>query len=758
MSTRMVGHTFRGLDCPKSISYNLSHGPNANVCNTTFKILNSNIGLNNFINLAASPSIGSPCHVRLDRSNFFGFVVRIDNEMSDDDGEETINITAIDWRDRLKDDFIFAAFNMIDESGITWHMLPNEWDAQRKRVIRRELEQVDFDSIQDLIPSSGSIEPASNQTLLSMSTILNILSLEFNFSWTSDNTVRQQLRKIKPLNLDWQSGMTAADAIEQLLSKGQMNWTSIGMNRIRITKKGVASTFTIEQFLNYNITMCDIDGGKAHRASRGKEINDHGRTVLLVGDRNSYQYTYPLVPDWNLKWIKDIAIGQYAFFAFLDTLGLSLNDKLKDMPVEWQDSTPVLNDPAFRTRNEMTIQSYLQDIVYKSYRIDFGTIIDNLVPNSDRFDNTVGRYKTINKETLEVDNSGPSGNLSSYYGWLNPPSIEGCASYFPLSSGLVDNTNYRFLLYSTQFVELEGFQNLLLYSKYLVPGNEGVNIENYEIIDYLSGKNSFYVRLIFSEYKCDINQIMNFQDPGEFIPDRMAVTIAVDREVFTHKKGGSNGIKSRVNKQQVSKLRKGFINGQEQVILARNLQIDLHNGGAVPATLPIITSELADEIADSYLYNSHINRVGFVEFRQTAYHLPDGVIDSVSVNWSDESGLTETITFTGEYDAIVRDPLNITPNIYRVYKDIPISSKISLEQIEKNFYDFKMMVESSLGNGNIDRIANEPNSFARKDPKGMVKVITSGSINQDTLVAKMVADYLEPGFDIQAGSVLILGD
>lgn len=751
MATRMNAHTFLGLRCPNTVSYTLGHGPNAPIMNAKFDAFDSKLGFFNWLNLALSPKLGTTFTVRLHKSYFHGFVSRVANSMSDDSGDETIDITGVEWTDRFKDEFIFGALNIVEKGGKSWHILPDEWSLQFKRVISKELTQVDFNQLQEV--NANLVGPVSKQTILSTATVMNILAKWFRFQWTCDPKVRMAMKRIKPINLDWQSGLTGSDAIEMTLSKGGFRWTSAGVNRIRITKKGISNEQDLKDFLDHKITMCGVDTGKAYTASRGNEINEDGRAVMIVGDRNQHQFTFPLVPDWNLNWSADsIYIG--AMDAYLKKLGLNTRNKVKDMPKKWHDTTPIPKDTKNRTRNDLTIDEYMHKYPYRVFKVDFNTSIQNLKTNTETFGPNSGTYKTLDRSTLTYLKQ-PTGTIDKYP-WLQQLSTMQSYSMFPMSDGLVDNTNFKYIVYHSQDTMLDHNLNITLGWNWFVPSTDGINVEQTEIIDPKTGKIGYIVRATFPDITIQRDGLANYHDLEDYLPDKMAITLSLDKGVFFYRKGNSFGAKSRRIKHQVSGLRRGYIDNQEQVLMAENFKRNLRDGGVHIGVRPVNTTDFAEKIADALLFHNAVNKVGHVEFRHVAFHRPDGIIDHCNLNWSMQRGLVENVNFIGEYDATRQQPYNLTPNIYAIHKDIPSSAKISLEEAQKNFEHFRKLIESSENKEDIEAIINEANASGSNHPKNVAKLMTGGVSNQDTIPAVINPKEQENKFDLTRGTVVIL--
>lgn len=790
--TRLISHTFKGASCPINATYSKIHGPNPAAATINFK--NFRTQLNEFnvisylygaLNPFSQATLGQKMTIACDASSFIGYVVKKTINTDDSTGIETLSLELVDWRDRFHDFFIFGAFNVLENNGKCWHLLPKLWKNQMKIYISKELDQFDFDQLQEENTKSGNIEIVSKVRLLSSATILNILAEAYDFQWTASDAIKIQLQKTRPMNIDWQNGINCANALESILSKSNMIWTIKGSNTVVIHQKGVSVNKFFDMFLSGFQTMCSIDG---RSASRGDEINEEGRNVLLIGERNKHQFTFPCRPDWNYEaWDFRLCFDQWTLPELLIEKNLFLWSKLKELPKEYHDDRPwSKNVEGFaegelstekRTRNEMEIGEYVEKVCFKTYIVDFGCVVKDITKFAiEQIDLLSITVETLNKKTLKKysedaeDNLGHKlryDNLLLLYPFIedgmpfnpdlrhlytgdDPILVYDYSSLYPISQALISDSNTQFIVLGTSMKMIKGrkfpFENV----KFIVPTNKGISLETEEVIDPKSGIVKYNVRVIFSEPQTRLEDLKEWQDPDKFTPDRILIMLSLDKDIFTYERGSRLGVKVRTQKKSIKNLYRAFIDEEEVIVLAQNFQRDLKKGGAVPATRPVKAKYIASKIANQLLYHMAVTKTGEMSFKNKASHSPDGTIESVNVSFNDKSGLFEHIVFSSTYSSRISSSL--PPSVYRVSRETITEAKHNREIME-DISD--SITREAAKHGDSTESSHEILGSDPSTSADGIEVTSRGGLdNQNSLQAKIDLEEQEEGTD--ASEVVIL--
>jgi hypothetical protein len=719
--SRSVAYTYGGEICPDSANFGYVHGPSPSVATLSHTE-------------AIDAPMGSDLSLQVGVAQWRGFVIQSTKTLDTETGE-TYSIRAHDWRDRLHDVWFFAAFNMHEDDGRVWHMPEHLWENQTKVYISKELSQVDIDDLQFF--EEDIEDPAYNDLLenllgesyISAASIIEILGLKHEFIWAAEERVFEILDEAVPMNMDWISGVKVVDALQQVLESCGLQFTIYGEDVIMITLRGWTSEELVNQYMAGLDDPC-IWG--ANQISTGKELNMKGRRVLLVGGKNTQQWTYPCRQNWNANWDWQLCYGGWQLSAFLKTNfnseGQSLTrwSKIKELPEEyhdhnlWSDGVKVQGEGAVdlkRTRMEMTVQEYIDKVAWKVYIVDPNWSVSEMNPapelNTD-FD-ALGEepyYNTIlqkmDKETLVPENTyrGTEATVT-LPGDPQPESLDeiddvelalfpveewddseiesnidngftGDYNFsFPVYNKLNTDTNLKMLPYIATRRILGGMESALDRQVTVVPVTKGVTITEEEVIDPKTHRSVFRLRLVFSNAQFWIDEDMDFRKMDSRKADRIVVTLAHGKDMYTHEAGEEIGAvfdrgpgpeqgfqqnaRIRTQKHNIPTLHKAFVDGGEYNVLAENFRLDLENGGSEPAVRPINADAVAGKISHQLLFHDAINRTGYMEFDETTGTLPDGMIESVSVRFSATNGITERVNYTGEEidDNLIRAPFRI---------------------------------------------------------------------------------------------------
>lgn len=674
MASRAVASTFNGMICPRQAKFGYVHGTSPARADFTF---DGQVDL----------PVGSTISVQIGSSYFVGSVILVEHENNTNEGVTT-KVKADDFRDKLHDNYVFAAFNVKESDGRIWHLFPDDWYLDRKTWVSKELEQQDMNNLQNLAANQQQnpqqvinlLKNHAKQNLISAASILNFLASTFSFRWFCDSNVRTILKKNYPFNLNWSGGEKGANAVDELLKKLGLQFTWFGLDYMYITMRG----WSHNSFINaFNSGFADICNAGADSGSKGKELNDKGRRVIIVGDRNSYQHTAMLAANWNPAWTWELCYGGWQLSALLRANGLTMLSKVKELPEKYHDEETWIgsNDISFegqapnkRTRNEMTIQEYIDQIAFHVYVLDIETLVNNFTPVQKNFQGNWSWFDYENFRSVDPPVGNQAIGVPPAQG--NPATfdIENYAAFndvvnspVPVSQHLVTETNARFVVWGTTRKIIDGKSKPVEDQHHLVPIQEGVSMDIENIINPKTAQEEYRIRFVFSAPQYRINKDVSFTDPKAIQPDIVLATLAFDREIFGYWKGeqAAQSVRVRTQKKDISGLKKSFIYGKEiNGLLAENHILNLKKGGAQPAVQPVKAIDIADKIANQLLFHMAVNETGYLSFSHSAGFLPDGIIDTVSVNFSDETGISETVNFaSGWIDGEIDNPFVLNRSI-----------------------------------------------------------------------------------------------
>lgn len=705
--SRLVPHHDLGdLGCPRSLSYRLTHGPSAGTADAIFKIVRN--PPNPASKYRATRPYGKLCTIQCDQSFFHGYVVGVEETADDSSGEELLKVSMVDWRDRLHDNLFFAAFNMLDEDGYSWHMLPDDWVSQRMTVITKEIEVQDFDVIQDEKPVK--LDEVAKKTLVTSATILHKIAELGVFKWTALNgSILELLTKTRPMNLDWRDGTTFAEAIEDILSKSNLQWTVLGPDTILITQIGCDCSPSVAQFLAFKETMCESLDGRS--SSRGEQLNEDSLAIRIVGGRNKKQFTFPCRQDWNIMFDFRLCFDTYTMQLLLKKHGLTMMSKLGELPSDYHDDTPIESpdelgaDPGRKTRNDLTVEEYLSDVCFKTYLVDFNNASRTFLINMPKFHGS-GTYEPLWLDVLEFKEPEPEDpppdppdpppdpddppprdeEPLSDYDWDGEIEAWDAASWWPISSNLVTETAHRMIVHRTAYILSKDETSPFETQHFLSPGNQGVSLEVDEVPSSATAHMLYVARLKFTDPTFYIEDIEDFESHDKVKPDRILVTLSLDWTIYENSYGLASppgGItRSREKKHSISGLHKAYVDDEEVFVMAQSVRRRLNDGIVQPALKPISADDVAEHVANRLKNIDATVRSGNMLRKHHARFNVDGVITSINVSFdATGGGLTESLSFGGTQNFITEN--YVPPSIYRVSRLVPTTAKVSRERIEK---------------------------------------------------------------------------
>lgn len=629
--TRSISSTFNGISCPLEIQFGFVHGPGAAVAHVKLPGL-------------VLPPVGTPGLFYVGAQTFFGYVT---NREYDPIADET-SVRMVDWRDRLHDINLRCAINMQESDGRYYHILPQDWQNQVRTFVTRELGQINFQQYQDIPPNIiFNLQVGQNQ-LISAYSFLNWIGAQLRIWMTADASAIPLLQQSYPLNLDFNSGSTTfGNAIQSILQKSGMQFTCYGVNGMHITIRGIPNnTFSnqIRQGL-LNICASGVSSGKI-----GDELNEQGRRVVIVGDKNRYEYVFVCRQNWNPAWTWGMVYGGIELGEIMARYGLTEYSKLGDMPSQYRDNeTYAEADQAGqgsltsrKTRNLMTIRDYLDKIVYKAYVVEARSVAANVTTVVD--DDFIGEWFDINRENLVVDPAGE--NLNSFPQSLAYNSA-GSNFLFPLARTLITDSNLQFLTYATSRNIVRGTDYPYGVQHSFVPRSQGVSLDVEELFNPQNGRAEYRVRLFFNEPQFWLPSHLPWDDPRSVSADLILVRLCLEGDYYLYSQGEQGG-NIRVREQTVSvrNLYRAYVNNEEQTVLQQNFLRDLEQAGQLISGRGVRADQIAQRIATQLLFHEAITVSGNLTFEDLTGMVPDGIIDSVSTNYTAEEGATESINFT----------------------------------------------------------------------------------------------------------------
>lgn len=671
MASNSVPSQFSGSVCPYDANFAYVHGPSPAVA--TIRVMGNQ-----------SPPVGTPGYFTIGPQSFYGFLTNRQYNQKDD----LTTLRLVDWRDLLQDRMLFFQLNMQDQDGRFYHILPIEWPIQQRTYVTPELPQWNFPppGADPLAadPFHAMLVQASGQ-LLSAELILAGLAAALNFTVHCDQFALQVFRNAFPLNLDGNHGMSAAQLIELVLTKSGLTWTCFGKKDLYVHLRGFTDNAFVQVFTS-TVNPCDVG---ATEGDIGEDLNENGRRIHILGDKNKHEMIFLCRPNWNPIWTWQLAFGGATLSALLEALNLTLDSKLFELPEPFWDTQHWPDAPranqgfvaAKPIRNSMTIREYIEKYVFKCYIVDFHHVLDEgKVMIKDDWDGRIVETSGINiKNTPGSDPRTDLRDYKSFFPKWTPVDKAGLVAgdftslftFFEPSSQLVSDSNLQFQLYCTSRRIVRGADHPFADQLSMTPKNDGCSLEFEELLlgdavlaPTVGDEYGTVVRLLFSQPQFWIKPGGQFMDPDFIQPDIMGITLALEAHLYERVQGESF-TQPRVREKVISvrNLRKQFLNGKEVQMLAQNFLDIPGTGGARPSYGPGKVDAIADQIAQQYLYHKKITTSGSLTFYDTCGMTPDGVIDSVQVTWHPKDGIREMINFSDENH---RDLELVLPTVLRV--------------------------------------------------------------------------------------------
>jgi hypothetical protein len=668
IGTRSVAAYFGGYYCPDTISMGRIHGTSPGIAEISIT--------------GDTPSIvyGSKQVVQIDGATFEGIVVFAE-KITDTEEGESWKIKLVDMRDRLHDKQIFCQLNMLDEHGRWFHILPVNWRGQiRNYVTTLTNEDIDKASLND----EDVLSEECADKLFTAAQLIYSMSQSFNFDVTASNHAAAILNSSIPDNLDWNNGIKVIDAIDSILKLYGLQFTVWGDLTLHISMKGVPD----DPYLYSLLTGDPCELPSFISSSVGNELNERGRRAIAIGGPTRVQLCFACKPCWNpLFDAEAVFLSTVDFAVRMQVAGLNIDFSTMD------DLKAALPDYAYDLVNygkwkgvsigEMTIREYMETFPFRVYAVDFNTPVEE--------DGLAG-----------IDWS--DHNTADLY------------SRVPISESLIVPSDKQSLAKASLVLEEQkGVYDALKIADDRGYITEGVSldIDHMDIaVDDVSGEclDRWHVRLQFSNHKYWLDGDL---PPGSrpIEPDRVTLQLALDCELSVAEEG-STGSDPRV--REITRVNRDIKKGLYYVGTELNAKyaavgrpgtVDPHSPilallSTIPGLieLPLLAPDYgaqasaayADEILTAFakqmLFHEFITTAGHITFDEIAGLMPDGLIDSVQMNFDANEGVTETANLT----STINDS-----EVYERYRPLGRASKITgeeelkrmrfLEQDRKNF-------------------------------------------------------------------------
>lgn len=652
--SRAVASLYGGSICPSRASFGRSHGSSP---------------ARGSVSLEGAPLIpaGSEVVIQIGFSVFYGLAIHGEVDNSIQTGNNT-TFHVVDYRDRLHDINHFAQYNMVDSSGLWWHIMPSVWDQQQPVYIA----EVELTPSGNLEPNLDLLLDGEELKLFTSFELLNFFGHLYEIEFSASDTALEKLENYIPDNLDFNRGRKVIDCIAEIVEKSSLQFTAWGNLNIHITERGVADNQFEENILSGNVDLCGLGGYVS--ASLGMELNDRGRRVIVLGGRNQYENWYPCYPDWPLTWTWEMCndIG-FEFSALLAKNELTRLNLVGSLPNEFKDPRKFNGHP----RNEMTIKDYIEQIPFKTYIASYQTVVKE--KNADNPFNTERYFESQvpEDEEEEVPEGEEADGFEDFEHLVHDEStIDGYGSFledfpFPLSNKLISDSSRQFIVKAISrklkprgqdglegdtgtggnHFEIQG------WTPPFVDIDEGVSLEIEEYIpaeEYFASKEvikKYRVKLLFAERRFQLiteeDEVPAVGDePAQpftrynFSPDHVYVKLSLDKELYTYEFGeAGTAVRVRETVYEVNEIRKCTLDFEEVPFVAANFTEE-----GLASLLE--ADDVAEAIAQRFLNHEIISSSGHIAFRTVAGYMPSGIIDSVNVTFDNSRGVREVINFS----------------------------------------------------------------------------------------------------------------
>jgi hypothetical protein len=733
---------FPGAVCPQEASFGRVHGTSPATGKIQFK------------GTVLVP-IAQPMTIQIGQSVFYGLALKgeIQNSI---DGGNNVTFNLVDLRDRLHDQNHAAQYNMMDETGTWWHILPINWQLQIATFIH-DLEEVEDYSTSQTVPNYNLNLLAACPPAFSLRTLMEWFAILYNFTFSWTESAGEKMDVHYPENLDFNIPTKVIDCIDAMLTRSNLQFTAWGDLHLHITDKGIPDNPFEEELLAGTIDLCSLIGYM--NASIGSELNTKGRRIAVVGGRNQYEFWYPCGPDWNGNFDYFMVNPFSPHLAALLTKHQLFADKnlLEDLPEKYHDCRKYQG----RSRNKMTIQDYIEKICYKAYRVIFNIPLRQVYEDRGNAEGIILQAEPECEHFQQLDASGGFVDIDPAN--FNFPVIDNYKidSLYPISQKLVSDTNHQFLCKGTsreQYVKGERDDKAFFLDGCFAYLTEGVALEVDEYIlappvdpslvgqfneerrqalrkektkcpdrrgpesdaclKYYRATLYFEKQRFWGQNPCGFENPLgpggeNDNTPGHapsdpeiynWLPDHIYCLLSIDREIYLYF-AGETELTPRVRETIINhhELKRFFSEFREVPMLARNFIEEDYIS-------IVYADELANEIALRKLNHEMITTAGHITFRTNAGFMPSGIIDSISITFNARTGTQETINFTN----ILND--DRVPNFLpaQVTRGIKSEAELRKDLFTKKQNEVRRKISNTIQQGQFKE--------GKKDDWGFIKV------------------------------------
>lgn len=663
---------YSGLACPNKIQFGRLHGTSP---------ATGSVEVDGIYSLP----LGSLQALQIGASSWYGLVVK--NEVMEQATtiDPVSKVTMVDWRDTLHDTHLFGAFNMEDEDGRYYHITPDDWAVQRKTFLNRELDEQDWNQIQDDMADPTTIEVLACQGLFSGFSLINWISVLKSFIWTASPIALTVLKHSRPENLDWNSGVKVIEAIQQICQKNGLQFTVFGSSHLHVTLKGFSEDAFINCFLEGNCNICDIGGDTG---SRGEELNERGRRALIIGDFNRYEYVFPCKRNWNDKWTVQLCYNGWVMKNLLFKHNLTLLNKVSELPEEYHDPEKFNGEP----RNDLTIKEYIEQVAWHAYVVDASTVVDGEldVENHELPDS----FNELDRTNLSIGNS-------KMFDRDDDPFNADYNFKYPISDSLLIDSQLKFVVFSSEELIKQGSDPPYAELKKVVPQESGAKLDIEATIntDQSSCQEEYRVRVMMNKATTipsgggdDLTGLLADREP-----DYVFCRLCLSGDLYLYAQGeGGAGVRLREQKRTVANLYKGFFNNEEQSILRGNFLDAVNEGPGQQPVNPVNADTIATRIATQMLFHEAINFSGNISYSDIAGAVPDGIIETVQTSWDPINGIKETVNFT---TGILDTEVNIAFGVINQKLDLKTDEDQKRERIIESMRDAMKKAATAPGRG-----------------------------------------------------------
>src|SRR5581483_9176275 len=297
---------------------------------------------------------GSDFTVTLGGDTFHGVVSNDPVAQTFNDGQLT-KLELVDNRVKLMWDDVYCTFNNlevreddpstpgVDRQVRYWHIKPDDWDSQTK---------------------TWTTEPYAAKDIINF--LLDAPTVSYSWSTSFHSAQDEAVGAI-----DANKGAKLGNVIQQVTDEQGLVFTLIGESQLTWTRKGDG-------------TLPSITGSDHIDYELGESINSNDTNVRLVGDRNRYQdMPIDLEVDWvtgyESFWFEPFWLTEVASVFSLPATTIAERAVIaaKARTVTLREYVTAKDDTSYSdygiwgevSRMEIPVWTYLNDIVFKAYRV-----------------------------------------------------------------------------------------------------------------------------------------------------------------------------------------------------------------------------------------------------------------------------------------------------------------------------------------------------------------------------------------------------